>query len=102
MQIKQRLWIITELFPPDENSTSYILGEIANAMVLKYNVGVICGNEAYDRGRKIDKNSKFKLRDSIEIYRIKEVDLDKNTIRGKILSFTLVSLRLMSLAKKYI
>ena len=28
----QRLWIVTELFPPDETSTSYILGEIANAM----------------------------------------------------------------------
>lgn len=102
MQIKQQLWIITELFPPDETATSYILGEIANAMVLKYNVRVICGSEVYDRGRKIDKNNKFKLHDSIEIYRIKEVDLDKNTIRGKILSFTLVSLRLMSLAKKYI
>ena len=37
--ITQRLWIVTELFPPDETSTSYILGEIANAMVQKYNVG---------------------------------------------------------------
>ena len=23
------LWIVTELFPPDETSTSYILGQIA-------------------------------------------------------------------------
>ena len=41
----QRLWIVTELFPPDETSTSYILGEIANAMAKKYCVGVICGPE---------------------------------------------------------
>ena len=40
-QTKQRLWIITELFPPDETSTSYILGEIANTMAKKYCVGVI-------------------------------------------------------------
>ena len=39
----QRLWIVTELFPPDETSTSYILGEIANTMAKKYCVGVISG-----------------------------------------------------------
>ena len=39
--MKQKLWILTELFPPDETSTSYIMEEIANAMTRKYNVGVI-------------------------------------------------------------
>ena len=38
----RRLWIVTELFPPDETSTSYIMGgEIANVMTQKYKVGVI-------------------------------------------------------------
>ena len=43
METKVKLWIVTELFPPDETSTSFILGEIANAMAQKYDVGVICG-----------------------------------------------------------
>lgn len=48
-QLKNTLWIVTELFPPDETSTSYILGEIANAMSKKYQVKVICGPEIYDK-----------------------------------------------------
>ena len=39
--MKRRLWIITELFPPDETSTAFILGEISNVMVQKYEVKVI-------------------------------------------------------------
>lgn len=57
----QRLWIVTELFPPDETSTSYILGEIANAMAKKYCVGVICGPEIYDKRKALDINNKFNL-----------------------------------------
>ena len=52
--MKQRLWIVTELFPPDETSTSYIMGEIANAMIGKYDVGVICGPDVYDKRKQID------------------------------------------------
>lgn len=86
----QRLWIITELFPPDETSTSYIMGEIANAMVQKYKVGVICGPEIYDKRKKVDVNNKFKLDDSIDIYRTEATDLDKNTMKGKAISFLLI------------
>lgn len=46
---KKILWIVTELFPPDETSTAYILGEIANTMASKYQVKVICGPEIYDK-----------------------------------------------------
>lgn len=98
----QRLWIVTELFPPDETSTSYIFGEIANVMVQKYNVGVICGPEVYDKRKKIDENNKFKLDDSIELYRAKGADLDKNTTKGKALSFLIMSKRMIALVKQHV
>lgn len=98
----QRLWIVTELFPPDETSTSYIMGEIANAMVQKYKVGVICGPEIYDRRKKLDTDNKFKLHDSIDIYRAEGTDLDKNTVWGKAISFVLMSKRLISLVKQHV
>ena len=100
--ITQRLWIVTELFPPDETSTSYILGEIANAMVQKYNVGVICGPEIYDKRKKLDINNKFKLHESIEIHRTLGTDLDKNTTKGKALSFVLMSRRMIALVRKHV
>ena len=98
-QTKQRLWILSELFPPDETSTSYILGEIANAMVNKYRVGVICGPEVYDKRKRLDANSRFRLDPSIEVLRANGTGLDKNTTKGKALSFLLMSKRLFALAK---
>lgn len=102
MEKKKKLWIVTELFPPDETSTSYILGEIANAMVEKYQVKVICGPEIYDKRKKLDENNKFKLDASIEVLRANGADLDKNTTKGKALSFLLMSKRLFALAKENI
>lgn len=101
-KINKRLWIVTELFPPDETSTSYILGEIANAMAQKYNVGVICGPEVYDKRKKLDTNNKFKLHESIEVYRTENADLDKNTTKGKALSLLLMSKRMITLVKRHV
>lgn len=99
MNQMQTLWIVSELFPPDETSTSYILGEIANAMTKKYVVKVICGPEVYDKRKKIDVENKFLLDASIEVMRVDGADLDKNTTKGKALSFLLMSKRLYGLAK---
>ena len=96
---KQTLWIVTELFPPDETSTSYIMGEIANAMAKKYCVGVICGPEIYDKRKKLDENNKFYLDPNIKVYRAEGADLDKNTTKGKALSFLIMSKRMMALVK---
>jgi glycosyltransferase involved in cell wall biosynthesis len=100
--MKQKLWIVTELFPPDETSTSYIMGEIANVMTQKYRVGVICGPEIYDKRKKIDSNNKFQLDSSIEIHRADGADLDKNTTKGKAVSFLLMSKRMMTLVKSFV
>lgn len=97
--MKQKLWIVTELFPPDETSTSYIMGEIANAMTQKYNVGIICGPEIYDKRKKLDANNIFQLDASIEIHRAEGTGMDKNTTKGKALSFVLMSKRMMALVK---
>ena len=96
---KQTLWIVTELFPPDETSTSYIMGEIANAMAKKYGVGIICGPEVYDKRKKLDENNKFYLDPNIKVYRAEGADLDKNTTKGKALSFLIMSKRMMALVK---
>lgn len=71
---KVRLWIVTELFYPEQTSTAYILTEIARALSVKYEVHVICGNPVYDEstvsgaigavivhrltGRKVNKDNK--------------------------------------------
>lgn len=98
----QRLWIVTELFPPDETSTSYVMGEIANAMARKYDVGVICGPEVYDKRKQMDPDSSFILDPSITLYRAKDTGLDKNTARGKALTFLVMSRAMIELSKRHI
>lgn len=96
------LWIVTELFPPDETSTAYILGEIANAMTRKYRVGVICGPEVYDKCKDFEWNSTFRINPAIRIIRADCVDVDKNKLWGKAVRFFVMSRRLVKLAKEHI
>lgn len=96
------LWIISELFPPDETSTAFILGEIANVMTQKYEVKVICGPEIYDKRKKTDPNNKFVLNPNIQVTHVKGVDFDKNTFFGKAMRFAVISLQLYQAAKRSI
>lgn len=98
----KRLWIITELFPPDETSTSYILGEIANACTSEYDVHVICGPDVYDSRKQLDKDHPFCLNPAIEVIRVEGLGIDKNTMLGKTRSFFAMSRRLYKVAKKHI
>lgn len=102
MEMKKPLWIISELFPPDETSTAFILGEIANVMVNKYDVRVICGPEIYDKRKKTDPNNKFVLNPNIQVTHVNGVDLDKNTFFGKAMRFAVISWQLYQTAKKNI
>ena len=96
------LWIISELFPPDETSTAFILGEIANVMTQKYDVKVICGPEIYDKRKKTDPNNKFVLNQQIKVTHVKGVDLDKNTFFGKAMRFAVISRQLYTTARRNI
>lgn len=101
-RVDKILWIVTELFPPDETSTSYILGEIANAMTKKYKVKIICGPEIYDKRKKLDTNNRFQLDPSIEVFRADGTGLDKNTAKGKAMNFIMMSKRMIKLVKEHV
>lgn len=98
----KKLWIITELFPPDETSTSFILGEIANACTAEYDVHVICGPEVYDARKALDSEHPFLLDDAVRVIRAKGIDIDKNTTLGKARAFVAMSRRLFRLARKHV
>lgn len=102
MSEKATLWIISELFPPEETSTGYIMGEIANAMVDKYEVKVVCGPAVYDKNKKADNHSKFRLDESIELIRVDGVEENKASKLSRIKKFLLMSWRLYKVAKKNI
>lgn len=97
---KQKLWIISELFPPEETSTAYIMGEIANALSSKYEINVICGPEIYDKTR--FRVSQSTSNDCYNLHRAPINTFNKNSLTGKIKSFYFTTKSLYSLAKKLI
>ena len=99
---KETLWIISELFPPEETSTGYIMGEIANAMTKKYNVKVICGPEFYDVKKKGVSSNLQSIDDCIELMRVAPVKENKGNKLSRIKKFLLMSWRLYKVARKKI
>jgi hypothetical protein len=89
--MKKKIWIVTELFYPEETAVAYIFTRIANHLSKSYNVSVICGPEFYDNHKKefIDDTG---ISDEIEIYRTKSLNLDKNSLVQRTVKITLLSL----------
>lgn len=97
---KQRLWIISELFPPEESATGYIMGEIAKTLSSKYDVGVICGPEIYDKSRK---QTEVNQKDfNFPVFHANIRTFNKNSKIGKAISFVLTTRSLYKLAKRLI
>ncbi len=85
----KNLWIATELFYPEETSTSFILTKIANKLSEKYHVKVVCGDPVYDKQKK---SSHFSLDSRINVHRIKGLDGNKNSLLSRSLRFVFLSL----------
>lgn len=89
---KTKLWIVTELFYPDQTSTAYILSKIANKMTDKFYVNVITTGSLYQQNSKKSDNY-FNLDESINLIRVKSVKLNKNNlIKRSLRLFTISNL----------
>jgi glycosyltransferase involved in cell wall biosynthesis len=76
---KKRIWIVTELFHPEETAVAFIFTRIANFLSNNYEVCVICGPEFYDNN-KVNFTDNYQISDDIKIYRTKTLTLDKNSL----------------------
>lgn len=85
----KNLWIATELFYPEETSTSFILTKIANRLSEKYDVKVFCGDPVYDKQKK---SSHFSLDSRVNVHRIKGWGGNKNSLLSRSLRFVFLSL----------
>lgn len=73
---KQKLWIVSELFYPEESTTAFILTAIAEKLTEKYQVYVLAGTPVYE----IDDSKVHKNLENINITRIKAPKIDKNNL----------------------
>jgi len=75
---RNRLWVVTEPYYPEETSTGYYLTRIAEGLAQDFDVKVICGQPNYSaRGVVAPKREIHK---DVEIFRAAGTTLDKNVI----------------------
>src|SRR5688572_15843753 len=81
---KKRLWVVSELYYPEETSTGYYLTRLAEGLVDKFDVKVICGQPTYSARGTIA--PKHELHNDVEIFRAAGTRLDKNVILFRLLN----------------
>ncbi len=90
---KKKIWIVTELFYPEETAVAYIFTRIANYLSSSYNVSVICGPEFYDNNKKEFVDCLL-ISNEIEVYRTKTPNLNKNSLFQRTIKILILSVRM--------
>jgi len=87
---RSRLWIVSELYYPEETSTGYYLTRIAEGLAADHDVKVLCGQPTYSaRGVVAPKHEMHK---DVEIFRASGTTLDKNVIPFRLLNMVTLGL----------
>ncbi len=74
----RRLWVVTELYYPENNQTGYYLTGIGEGLTEIFDVKVICGQPNYAaRGTRAPKSEVHK---AVEIFRVWGTTLDKDVL----------------------
>ncbi|MDQ3323108.1 MAG: glycosyltransferase family 4 protein [Acidobacteriota bacterium] len=81
---KKTLWVITELYYPENNQTGYYMTGIAEGLADDFDVKVICGQPNYAaRGTLAPKKEIYK---NVEIRRVWGTTLDKNVLLYRLIN----------------
>jgi len=77
---KEELWVVSELFYPDETSTGHIMTELAVGLSQLFNVKVFSGPPSYNKS-KYQTNERLEYNETyqgLKIERVRSINLDKN------------------------
>src|SRR5688572_19807882 len=69
-----RLWVVSELYYPEETSTGYYLTRIAEGLVDDFDVRVLCGQPTYSARGTIAPS--HEVHKGVEIFRVTGTTLD--------------------------
>lgn len=89
--MKKSLWIISELFFPNQTSTAFILTHIANALSLKYNINVITATPIVNC-TSLNENS---LSETIQVNRVKAFKDTNSSSLNKVIKLIIITFRLL-------
>jgi glycosyltransferase involved in cell wall biosynthesis len=96
---KRKIWIVSELFHPEETAVAYIFTRIADHLSKDYDVSVICGPAFYDNEKKDFADAK-ELSKEITIYRNGSLNLNKNNLFQRTINIIVLSFKLANSFRK--
>lgn len=85
------VWIISELFYPDEVSTAQILTDVATKISKEQKVTVLAGPTGYEKSYH---SNNLGLNDNIIIHRISLPEFDKNNLIERVLKLLLLTIKM--------
>src|SRR6185312_10860235 len=87
---RPRLWVVSELYYPEETSTGYFLTRIAEGLAGRFEVHAVCGRPSYSqRGTVVPWHE---AHHGVEIHRMRATLFDKDRIIGRLLNVATFSL----------
>ncbi len=89
-ETQQRLWIVCELYYPEENATGHYMTQTAEGLAGHFEVKFICGQPNY--ASKGQKGPKHEIRNGVEIFRCWGTRLDKNIIAFRLVNMLTLGL----------
>jgi glycosyltransferase involved in cell wall biosynthesis len=86
----KRIWLVSELYYPEETSTGYYITKIAEGLADRFEVHVLCGQPAYfNRGVRAPRSE---VHNGVMIERCLGTTLDKNKIFGRMMNLVTLTL----------
>jgi colanic acid biosynthesis glycosyl transferase WcaI len=85
-----RLWIVSELYYPEETSTGHVLTSLAEELAARHDVHVLCGQPTYSRrGLRAPVSER---RQGVEITRCSGLTLDKDVLPFRLANMSTLAL----------
>ncbi|OUL37713.1 hypothetical protein BV372_01820 [Nostoc sp. T09] len=94
----QRIWILSELYFPEETSTGYILTYIAEGLAEEYEVKVITGPATNFLHR--DAYPDYEIKNGVEIFRCQSTGFNKDFFWGRLVNLVVQSTSILWKAGK--
>jgi len=90
--MKPRVWIVSELFYPEDTSTGYFLTGIGEGLAKSFSVSVLCAQPTYsERGKKAPSEEIFH---GIKIRRVPSTTLNKDFLLLRLINIITISFSL--------
>lgn len=90
LKSRLKVWVVTELYYPEETSTGYFLTHIAQGLAENYSVSVLCSQPTYSsRGRHVPDNE---THNRVCIHRCWSTTFDKDKMRLRLANVVTITL----------